>query len=69
MIIAGAAAGAPFLPKLVQTARGSLALGVGLMVVLMGESIVYLPIVLPLLLPGHVEVDSGTDRVVADRGA
>ena len=59
LIIAGAAAGAPFLPKLVQTARGSLALGVGLMVVLMVVTIVYLPIVLPLLLPGSVEVDSG----------
>ena len=59
MILVGAAAGAPFLPKLVQTARGPLALGVGLMVALMLVTIVYLPLVLPLLLPGSVEVDRG----------
>lgn len=58
LILIGAAAGAPFLPKLVQTARGGLALGVGLMVVLMVVTIVYLPIVLPVLLPGDVAVDS-----------
>lgn len=58
LILVGAAAGAPFLPKLVQTACGPLALGVGLMVVLMVVTIVYLPLVLPLLLPGSVEVDS-----------
>jgi BASS family bile acid:Na+ symporter len=58
LILVGAAAGAPFLPKLVQTARGSLALGVGLMVVLMLVTVVYLPLVLPLLLRGNVEVDS-----------
>jgi predicted Na+-dependent transporter len=58
LILVGAAAGAPFLPRLVQTARGPLALGVGLMVALMLVTIVYLPLVLPLLLPGSVEVDS-----------
>jgi predicted Na+-dependent transporter len=58
LILVGAAAGAPFLPKLVQTAHGTLALGVGLMVVLMLVTIVYLPLVLPLLLPGSVKVDS-----------
>ena len=58
LILIGAAAGAPFLPKLVQTAHGKLALGVGLMVVLMLVTVVYLPLVLPLLLPGSVEVDS-----------
>lgn len=58
LILVGAAAGAPFLPKLVQTARGNLAFGVGLMVVLMVVTIVYLPLVLPLLLPGDVKVDS-----------
>jgi predicted Na+-dependent transporter len=59
LILVGAAAGAPFLPKLVETAHGALALGVGLMVVLMLVTIVYLPLALPLLLPGDVEVDSG----------
>jgi predicted Na+-dependent transporter len=58
LILVGAAAGAPFLPKLVQTAREGIALGVGLMVVLMVVTIAYLPLVLPRLLPGSVSVDS-----------
>jgi len=52
LIVLATAAGAPFLPKLVQGAKGSIALGVGLMVLLMVVTIVYLPLVLPLLLPG-----------------
>jgi predicted Na+-dependent transporter len=52
LIILGTAAGAPFLPKLVQGAKGNIALGVGLMVLLMVVTIIYMPIVLPLLLPG-----------------
>ena len=51
------AAGAPFLPKLAQLAKGNIAYSVGLMVLLMVISIFFLPIVLPLLLPG-VDVDS-----------
>ena len=56
LIVLATAAGAPFLPKLVQVAHGPIALGVGVMVLLMLVTIVYLPIVLPLLLPG-VDVD------------
>ncbi len=52
LIVLGCAAGAPFLPKLVQGAKGNVAFGVGLMVLLMVVTIIYLPIVLPLLLPG-----------------
>ena len=52
LIVVATAAGAPFLPKLVQGAKGNIALGVGLMVLLMVVSIIYMPIVLPLLLPG-----------------
>jgi BASS family bile acid:Na+ symporter len=52
LTILACAAGAPFLPKLVQGAKGDLALGVGLMVLLMVVTIIYLPIVLPLLLSG-----------------
>jgi predicted Na+-dependent transporter len=52
LIVLGTAAGAPFLPKLVQGAKGNIALGVGLMVLLMVVTIIYMPIVLPLLLPG-----------------
>ncbi len=52
LIVLACAAGAPFLPKLVQGAKGNIAFGVGLMVLLMVVTIFYLPIVLPLLLPG-----------------
>jgi predicted Na+-dependent transporter len=57
LIVLACAAGAPFLPKLVEDAKGDIALGVGLMVLLMVVTIIYLPIVLPLLLSG-VEVNS-----------
>ncbi len=52
LIVLATAAGAPFLPKLVQGAKGNVAFGVGLMVLLMVVTIIYMPIVLPLLLPG-----------------
>ena len=52
LVVLATAAGAPFLPKLVQGAKGDIAFGVGLMVLLMVVTIFYLPIVLPLLLPG-----------------
>jgi predicted Na+-dependent transporter len=52
LIVLSTAAGAPFLPKLVQGAKGDIAFGVGLMVLLMVVTIVYMPIVLPVLLPG-----------------
>ncbi|WP_411966048.1 bile acid:sodium symporter family protein [Haloferax sp. YSMS24] len=56
VILLATAAGAPFLPKLVEVAKGSIAFGVGLMVLLMVVTVVYVPLVLPLLLPG-VEVN------------
>jgi len=56
LIVLAAAAGAPFLPKLVQIAEGNTALAVGMMALLMVVTIFYLPLVLPYLLPG-VEVD------------
>jgi predicted Na+-dependent transporter len=56
LILVSTAAGAPFLPKLVEVAKGNTAFSVGLMVLLMVVTIVYLPIVLPLLLSG-VEVN------------
>ena len=52
LLLLGLAGGAPFLPKLAQIARGNLAFAVGLMVLLMVITVGYLPIVLPLLLPG-----------------
>jgi predicted Na+-dependent transporter len=56
VILLGTAAGAPFIPKLVQGAKGNVAYAVGLMFLIMVVTIFFLPIVLPLLLPG-VEVN------------
>jgi len=52
LILAGMAAGAPFLPKLVQVAKGDMAFAAGLMVMLMVITIAFLPVVLPLVLIG-----------------
>ncbi|NTU85708.1 MAG: bile acid:sodium symporter family protein [Chloroflexales bacterium] len=57
LVLLATAAGAPFLPKLVQAAEGNVAMGVGLMVLLMVVTVIYMPLVLPLLLPG-VAVDA-----------
>ena len=43
LIVLATAAGPPFLPKLVQGAKGNIAFGVGLMVLLMVVTIFYLP--------------------------
>jgi BASS family bile acid:Na+ symporter len=56
LILMATAAGAPFLPKLAQVAKGNLAFSVGLMVLLMVVTIVYMPLVLPFLLSG-VEIN------------
>ena len=60
LLIIGAAAGSPILPKWVKLAKGELGSGVAIMVLLMGTSIIYLPLVLPLLIS---EVDVGARRV------
>jgi BASS family bile acid:Na+ symporter len=52
MLLLGCAAGAPFLPKLAELAKGNLPFAVGTMVLLMVVTVAYLPVVLPLLLPG-----------------
>ena len=52
LLLLGTAAGAPFLPKLAQLAKGDLAFAVGAMVLLMVITVGYLPVVLPLFLPG-----------------
>ncbi len=56
LLLLGAAAGAPFLPKLAGIAKANLAFAVGLMVLLMVLTVAYMPLVLPLLLEG-VSVD------------
>ena len=52
LLLLGLAAGAPFLPKVVGIANGDVALAVGLMVLLMVGTTVFLPVALPLLIKG-----------------
>ena len=52
LLLLGGAAGAPFLPKLAEAARGDLAFSVGLMLLLMVGSVVVMPLLLPVLIPG-----------------
>lgn len=52
LLLCGLAAGAPFLLKLAEFARGDMAFAVGLMVLLMVLTVGYVPLVLPLLLTG-----------------
>lgn len=52
LMVLATAAGAPFIPKLVQLAKGNIAFSVGLMVLLMVVTVVFMPIVLPLLVEG-----------------
>ena len=52
LLLLGAAAGAPFLPTLTELAKGNLPFAVGIMVLLSVGTVGYLPLVLPLLLPG-----------------
>jgi BASS family bile acid:Na+ symporter len=52
LLLLGCAAGAPFLPKLAELAKGNLPFAVGAMVLSMVATVAYAPIVLPLLLPG-----------------
>ena len=55
VLLLGTGAGAPFLPKLAEFARGNVAFAVALMVLLMTATIAYMPFVLPILLPAsHV---------------
>jgi BASS family bile acid:Na+ symporter len=52
VIIIGCCAGAPFLPKLAQLAKGDAALAVGVMVLLMVLTVAYAPVVVPLVVEG-----------------
>lgn len=52
LLLLGTASGAPMLPKLVEFARGNIGQAVGLMALLMAGTIVTMPLVLPMLLPG-----------------
>ena len=52
LLLMASAHGAPFLPKLTQIAKGNLAFAVGLMTLLIVATVIFLPIALPLMLPG-----------------
>src|SRR5512141_1603021 len=52
LLLVSTAAGAPFLPRLAQLARGDVAFSVGLMTLLVVTTIFYMPLVLPLLMRG-----------------
>ena len=52
LLLLGGAAGAPFLPKLAEFARGDLAYSVFLMILLTVGSVVFLPLALPHMIPG-----------------
>jgi len=52
LLLLGAAAGAPFLPKLASLANGDVAYSVGLMLLLTVGTEAFLPITLPILIPG-----------------
>jgi BASS family bile acid:Na+ symporter len=55
LVLAGVAAGAPFLIKLSETAAARLDLTAALLVLLLPLTVLYMPLVLPLLLPqAHV---------------
>ena len=51
LILLGAAAGAPFLIKLIAVAAGDIALATSLLVLLVPLTVVFMPIVVPLLAP------------------
>jgi predicted Na+-dependent transporter len=56
LMLMATAAGAAFLPRLANIAKGDIALSVGLMTLMTTVTMLFLPLALPLLLPG-VEVD------------
>jgi len=57
LLIFSVAAGSPFLIRLTQTAQQEVALGASVMMLLMVGTVIYLPLVLPLLLSG-INVDA-----------
>jgi len=52
LLLLGAAAGAPFLPKLAEFAQGDLGWSVALMILLTLGSVIFLPLALPYMIPG-----------------
>ena len=59
LVIVSLSAGAPFTPKLVEIAKSDTALATAVMLLLMVVTVILLPIGLPIMLGGDVNVDSG----------
>lgn len=57
LLLIGLAAGAPFMPKVVDIAKGDPSLAIALMTLTMVATLVFLPVALPALLPA-AEVDA-----------
>ncbi|HQG31320.1 MAG TPA: transporter [Deltaproteobacteria bacterium] len=62
LILFSASAGAPFLIKLTQFAKHDMALSAALLVLLLPATVIYMPIVVPLMLP-EAEVSAGAIAV------
>lgn len=62
LLLIATAAGAPFLIKLAETAEGDLQLSTALLVALLPVTVLYMPIAVPLLIPG-TEVSAGAIAV------
>jgi len=58
LLILSLAAGAPFTPKLAEIAKGDTALATAVMLLLMVSTVVILPIGLPMMLSGDIQIDS-----------
>jgi len=58
LILLSLAAGAPFIPKLVEIAKGDTALATAVMLLLMVATVIILPIALPFFIAGDIAVDS-----------
>ncbi len=52
IILLSIGGGAPFIPKIVETAKGNIAGAVGLMLLLLIVTMFFMPIVVPLIFPG-----------------
>lgn len=52
LLVIACCAGEPLLPKFMTITKGSVALAIGMMSLLMVTTIAYVPIVLPLIIPG-----------------
>ena len=60
LMILSLSAGAPFTPKLAEIARSDTALATSVMLLLMVATVILLPVGLPMMIGGDINVDSGS---------